>query len=114
MTRHTAPAPTPADELYAQFQRGRTFLEHGRPAEAADILAHVVAVAPGHDAALELYARALSASAQLARAEDALRRLVERRPDDAWARFALARTLERQGKDAHEHRRLAAALGLEG
>ncbi|TAL15190.1 MAG: tetratricopeptide repeat protein [Frankiales bacterium] len=46
--------------------------------------------------------------------EAALRRLVERRPDDGWAWFALARTMERRGSDATQQRRVAAALGFEG
>ena len=117
MSSETAESGTGAlgpDELYAEFRRGELFLEAGQPIEAARILAPVVAAAPGHDAALELYARALFASAQLRRAERALRELVDRRPDDGWARFTLARTLERLGQDGSEQRRLAAALGVEG
>lgn len=44
---------------------------------------------------LELAGRALFRSAQLQRAEDVFSRLVERDPTDAYARFALGRTLER-------------------
>ena len=109
-TRDTVLSP---DEVYDEFRRGQLFLDAGQPIEAARILAPVVAAAPGHDAALELYARALSGSAQLGRAEAALRELVARRPDDGWARFALARTLERLGRDGTEERRIAAALGFD-
>ncbi|RJK97529.1 tetratricopeptide repeat protein [Vallicoccus soli] len=104
------------DDAYAAYREAELLLDAGRAAEAARVAATVVAAAPGDVAALELHARALFASAQLRRAEAALRALVERRPDDGWARFALARTLERQsrGAEAGEHRRLAAALGVTG
>jgi predicted Zn-dependent protease len=101
-------------DLYDAFRQGELFLRAGQPTEAARLLEPVVAAEPGTSAALELYARALSDSAQLDRAEAAFRQLVELRPDDGWAHFALARTLERQGKDGAEHRRVAAALGFQG
>jgi cytochrome c-type biogenesis protein CcmH/NrfG len=72
-----------------------------------------VAAEPGNEAALELLARSYFGSAQLQRAEDALRRLVELAPANGWARRALARTLERQSRhgDAVAHHRVADALG---
>lgn len=105
-------AMTP-ETMYEEFRRAELFFDAGQPAEAARIVAPVVEAAPESTAALELYARALFASAQLRRAEAALRTLVDRRPDDGWARVALARALERQGRanEATEHRRVATALG---
>jgi Flp pilus assembly protein TadD len=102
------------DMLYEEFRRAELFLRAGQPSEAARIVAPVVAAIPESTAALELHCRALFASAQLSGAERGLRELVERRPDDGWARFALARTLERSGRasEAAEHRRVAAALGV--
>jgi Flp pilus assembly protein TadD len=104
------------DGMYAEFRWAEALFELKQPAEAARVLAPVVESAPESTSALELYARALFASAQLGKAETALRQLVERRPDDGWARFALARTLERRGRadEAAEHRRVAAALGVTG
>lgn len=104
---------TTPEMLYAEFRRAEFLFSINQPAEAARVLAPVVDGAPEHTGALELYARALSASAQLGRAERALRTLVERRPDDGWARLALASTLERQSKDddAAAQRRMAQALG---
>ena len=99
-------------ELYDAFRQAELFLRAGQPAEAARLLQPVVEAEPGSNAALELYARALSGSAQLDKAEAAFRLLVDRRPDDGWAHFALARTLERRGKDGAEHRRVATALGF--
>ena len=61
---------------------------------------------------LELAGRAFFRSAQLGRAEDAFARLVDRDPSDAYARFALGRTLERQSRrrEAAVCYRLAAAM----
>lgn len=103
------------DQLYDEFRRGELFLRAGQPAEAVRILEPVVAAAPEHTAALELLARALYGSAQLEKAETALRGLTERAPDDGWGWAALARTLERQGRSAEARvpRRFAAALGVE-
>lgn len=102
------------DTMYREFRRAEFLFEMNQPAEAARVLAPVVAAEPEHTGAFELYARALSASAQLGRAEQALRALLELRPDDGWGRLALARTLERQSKDDEgtTQRRLAAALGV--
>jgi len=104
------------DEVYAEFRCAELHLELGQPAEAARLLEPVVEAAPESTSVLELLGRALFASAQLSRAEEVLRTLVDRRPDDGWAHFALARTLERQGRaaEAAELRRIAAALGLTG
>ena len=103
------------DELYGEFRRAALFLEAGQPAEAARIVQPVVDAAPESTAALELLARALFASAQLPRAEDALRSLTDRCPDEGWGWLALARTLERtgRGEEAGPLRRLASALGVE-
>jgi Flp pilus assembly protein TadD len=101
------------DDLLEAFRRAERFFDAGRPTEAATLLEPVVEAAPESTAALELLARAYFESAQLARAETALLELVARRPDDGWARIALARTLERQGRpdEARGHRRAAEAMG---
>lgn len=104
------------DAMYREFRRAEYLFQMNQPAEAARVLAPLVEAEPDHTGALELYARALFASAQLRRAERALRTLLELRPDDGWARLALARTLERQSRDdeAAAQRQLAAALGQSG
>lgn len=100
-------------DLHSEFLRADLFLAMGQPTEAARILERVVAAGPANEAALELLARAYFGSAQLARAEDALTRLVQIAPANGWARRALARTLERQSRvdDATVHHRVADALG---
>jgi Flp pilus assembly protein TadD len=101
------------DGIYAEFRRAQDYLASGQPTAAARIVEPVVAAEPGNTAALELLARAYFESAQLARAVATLRRLVDAVPDDGWARFALARCLERTSRhdEAAEHRRVAEALG---
>lgn len=111
------PAPVPVvDDAYDAFRRAEVLLAIGRPGPAAELLTPVHFGDPANPTVLELLARCYLGSAQLARAEDALRQLVELTPADAWARFALARTLERRSRhdEAATQRRLAAALGLTG
>ncbi|MCU1693890.1 MAG: hypothetical protein JWM64_2981 [Frankiales bacterium] len=104
-------SPTP-EQVYDLYRYAEKLLRE-QPAEAARVLAPLVEVEPGSTQLLELYARALFGSAQLGRAETALRELVVRRPDDGWARLALSRTLQRRGEvaEAAEHLRVAEALG---
>ena len=100
-------------DLHSEFLRADLFLAMGRPTEAARILERLVAAEPANEAALEMLARAYFGSAQLAKSEDALTRLVELAPANGWARRALARTLERLSRadDAAVHHRMADALG---
>lgn len=100
-------------DLHSEYLRADLFFSMGQPTEAARILVPVVEAEPDNRAALELLARAQFGSAQLQRAESSFTRLVELCPADGWARRALARTLERQGRAeaAGVHHRLADALG---
>lgn len=86
--------------------------------EAGDALGATRALAPllDHDepakSVLELAGRAYFRTAQLRRAEEAFSQLVERDPTDAYARFALGRTLERQARrvEAASCYRIAVAM----
>ncbi|SNR38414.1 tetratricopeptide repeat protein [Blastococcus mobilis] len=100
-------------DLHSEFLRADLFLAMGQPTEAARMLERVVAAEPANEAALELLARSYFGSAQLARSEETLTRLVELAPANGWARRALARTLERQSRaaEAVSHHRMADALG---
>ena len=100
-------------DLHSEYLRADLFLNMGQPTEAARILQPVVDAEPANEAALELLARAYYGSAQLARAEESLSRLVDMSPSNGWARRALARTLERQSRsgEAAVHHRMADALG---
>ena len=100
-------------DLHSEYLRADLFFAMGNPTEAARILTRVVEAEPENEAALELLARSYYGSAQLGRAEESLGRLVALSPANAWARRALARTLERQSRHAEAvaHHRVADALG---
>ena len=100
-------------DLHSEFLRADLHFAMGQPTEAARILVPLVEAEPTNAAALELLARAYFGSAQLARAEETLLRLVALAPANGWARRALARTLERQSRadEASPHHRVADALG---
>ncbi|GII58783.1 hypothetical protein Pth03_71720 [Planotetraspora thailandica] len=100
---------------YDEYQRGRMFFDAKDYAEASRILAPLAEQDPGNHAVVELLARAYFHSAQLGRAEEAFRRLVELNPADGWAHEALARTLERRNRpdEALRHHKLAEAMGVE-
>jgi Flp pilus assembly protein TadD len=102
-------------DLHSEFLRADLLLAMGQPAGAARILEPVTEAEPANQAALEALARAYFGSAQLARAEETLVRLVQLAPANGWARRALARTLERQSRhdEAVPHHRMADALGAE-
>ncbi len=99
-------------EIYDAYVLGRRTYEQGDFAAAARILAPVAEAEPTNRAVLELLGQAYFRSAQLQRAEAAFRRLVELDPVDSWAHAALARALERQGRqqEADTHRRIHAAM----
>ena len=103
------------NDVHSEYLRADLFFNMGQPIEAARVLEGVVAVEPGNEAALELLARSYFGSAQLARAEESLTRLVALAPANGWARRALARTLERQSRqtEAVAHHRMADALGVD-
>ncbi|GAA0207968.1 tetratricopeptide repeat protein [Actinomadura nitritigenes] len=99
---------------YEDFERATLFFDAKDYAGAARLLAPVVAEEPGNRAAVELLARAYFHSAQLGRAEETFRRLVELDPCNGWAHEALARTLERRSRpdEARTYRNLARAMGV--
>ena len=66
------------------YGAGAATISAGTGIPLAEVEAEIDQVAP----------RAEAATSALKTAADALRALVERRPDDGWARLALARTLE--------------------
>ncbi|WP_236241056.1 tetratricopeptide repeat protein [Streptomyces sp. CC228A] len=82
------------------------------PRGAVKLLDSVIAAHPENTAARLLRARAFFMAAQLRSAELEFELVVEREPDNAYAHFGLARTLQRAGRPQHarRHFRLAAAL----
>jgi predicted Zn-dependent protease len=91
------------------------FFDAGDPTGAARLLEPIVDAEPGNAAVRQLLARAYFHSAQLGRAEEQLRVLVDRDPSDHYAHHVLGRTLERVGRPAEalRHLRLAAAMRAE-
>ncbi|MDA8370541.1 MAG: tetratricopeptide repeat protein [Nocardiopsaceae bacterium] len=100
------------ETTYEKFARGQMYFDLGDPIGAAKILAPLAEEEPGSRSILELLGRAYFHSAQLAKAEDTFRKIIELDPCDSWAHIALARSLERQSRDdeAAPHRRMHAAM----
>jgi Flp pilus assembly protein TadD len=101
--------------MYEEFQRAQMFFEARDHVTAARLLAPIVEAAPDNRAAVELLGRACFHSAQLGRAEETFRRLVDLDPCNGWAFEALARTLERRNRpeEARRFRRIAQAMGVD-
>jgi predicted Zn-dependent protease len=99
-------------DLHEEYERAERLLDAGQPIEAADALVPVIAAEPENASVRQLLARAYFHSAQLGRAEQQLRWLIEHDPSDHYAQFVLGRTLERQGRpeQALPHLRLAAVM----
>ncbi|MFX0591502.1 tetratricopeptide repeat protein [Melissospora conviva] len=99
-------------DLLAEYRRAEMYFEAGDASSAARLLEPIVAAEPGNTSVRQLLARAYFQSAQLTRAEEQLRTLVDQNPADHYAHHVLGRTLERQNRpaDALRHLRIAAAM----
>ena len=99
-------------DLLAEYRRATRCFEAGDPSGAARLLEPILAAEPGNTAVRQLLARSYFSSAQLSRAEEQLRELVDRDPSDHYAHHVLGRTLERLNRpvDALRHLRIAAAM----
>ena len=88
------------------------FFDSGDPTGAARLLEPIIEAEPDNSSVRQLLARAYFQSAQLNRAEEHLRELVDRDPSDHYAHHVLGRTLERMNRpaDALRHLRIAAAM----
>ncbi|KIZ18331.1 tetratricopeptide repeat protein [Streptomyces natalensis] len=94
------------------FRAADQLLAARDPRGAIRLLDPVITAHPENTAARLLRARAFFLAAQLRSAELEFQIVLEREPANAFAHFALARTLERAGRpdEALRHFRLAAAL----
>lgn len=105
MTSAANPEPDPSEngdelghEIFRSFRRAESLMAQGRPLDAVQALLPVLAERP-RDASVHLLAgRAFLDSAQLRRAEAAFIRVLEIDPADHYARFALGKALQRQGR----------------
>jgi Flp pilus assembly protein TadD len=95
-----------------RFRTAESMLQSGAPLHALTELEPLLQEQPASRSVLELAARAYFKSAQLVRAEETFAHLVELDPTDAYARFALGRSVERQSRHAEAagHYRVACAL----
>lgn len=102
LTKHPADA----------YHQAWALLEASAPRKALDLLGPALDAEPGSASLRTLRAWAYFQSAQLAKAEEDLRVLVEENPTDVWSRFTLGRVLERQSRydEALPHLRLAAVM----
>ncbi|WP_171167724.1 tetratricopeptide repeat protein [Streptomyces sp. I05A-00742] len=103
--------PTPETHVI-DFRTAERLLDARDPRGAVKLLDSVITSHPDNTAARLLRARAYFAAAQLRPAEREFEHVLEREPDNAFAHFALGRTLVRAGRptEAVRHFRLAAAL----
>ncbi|MBS2965735.1 tetratricopeptide repeat protein [Actinocrinis puniceicyclus] len=98
-----------------RWERAGLMFAEKRYSDAAAELDTLVREFPDHTGARLLLARACYHSAQLRRAEEHLRAVIERDPVEPYAHLMLGRTLERQGRgaDAAPWLRMAGALAGE-
>jgi FMN reductase len=103
---------SPAD-IAEHWERAQALFEARDYLAAAKLLGTVVDEVPAEVAPRVLLARAYYHSAQLRRAEEQLRAVIERDPVEHYAYLMLGRTLERQGRhaEAAPWLRAAAAFG---
>jgi Tfp pilus assembly protein PilF len=94
------------------YQTAHDLLARRFPKEALELIEPALAEDPKNHGLRSLRAWAYMIRAQLGKAEEDLRILVEDDPSDTWARHALGRVLERQSrlKEALPHLRLAAVM----
>jgi predicted Zn-dependent protease len=101
------------ESTFASYRRAETLLSQRRPLDAVQALLPVLAAQPD-DASVQLLAgRAFLDSAQLRRAETAFTRVLEIDPADHYARFALGKSLQRQGRFTEALAQLRMAFAME-
>ena len=102
----------PELDLKERYERAQLFFDAGDYRTAVELLVEVVAAEPSHQASRLLLARAYFYTAQLGRAEEQLRIIIDREPTEAYAHLVLGRTLQRAGRhqEAAPHLRMAAVM----
>lgn len=102
----------PEMDLAERYQRAQLFFDAQDYRTAEALLLDVVTAEPTLQAPRLLLARVYYHSAQLARAEEQLRLIIEREPTEAYAHLMLGRTLQRVGRgtEAVPHLRMAAVM----
>lgn len=100
MTSQPAPGPGPRarNRVFEGFRRAELLLADRRPLDALQALLPALESQPNAPSVHLLAGRAYLDSAQLAKAEEAFCRVLELDPADHYARFALGKALQRQGR----------------
>jgi FMN reductase len=103
------------ESVLERWERAQLLFEARDYIGAARLLAIVVEEVPEQTGPRLLLARAYYHSAQLGRAEEQLRQVIDRDPVEHYAHLMLGRTLERQGRsdEAAPWLRMAAAFAGE-
>lgn len=101
-----------SDGVFESFRRAEMLIARRRPLDALQALSPVLESWPDDVSVQLLAGRAYLNSAQLQRAEQAFVRVLDLDPADHYARFALGKTLHRQGRlaEAHAQLKMAAAM----
>ncbi|MFD7643553.1 tetratricopeptide repeat protein [Kitasatospora sp. NPDC059795] len=110
----TAQANLHAGSVAERWARAQLFFDSKAYADAARILVELVEEAPEQVGPRLLLARSYYHSAQLRRAEEQLRAVIERDPVEHYAHLVLGRVLERQGRHAEAVPYLRLAAAFEG
>lgn len=100
------------DGTFEAFRKAEALLAQRRPLDALRELKQVLAEAGDAPSVQLLAGRAYLGSAQLHRAEEAFRKVLDLDPSDHYARFALGRTLQRLARlpEALAQLRMAVAM----
>lgn len=101
-----------SEGTFEAFRRAEALVAASRPLEALRELLPLLDSEPDSRSVHLLAARAYLASAQFRRAERGFRRVLEIDPSDHYARFALGRTLQRQGRLAEAETQLKLATAM--
>lgn len=94
------------------FRRAEELVSRRRPLEALRALEPVLDVESDQPSVQLLLGRAYFFSSQLQRAESAFLRVLDHDPTDHYARLALGRTLQRQGRLAEARAQLRLAVTM--
>jgi Flp pilus assembly protein TadD len=99
-------------EAYDLFQEGRSRLRRGRAAQATVPLERAKRLEPDKASIREALGIAYFRLRRWEEAESEFRAVLELSPVDDYAHYALARTLEKQGRDAEAngHYKLASSM----
>lgn len=97
-----------------RYRQAVTLFESKQYAEAAALFSALAEADPDSQDVRVYAARSYYHSAQLGRAEEWLRQVIERWPTDAYAHLMLARTLQRAGRaeEGRTYLMMAEAMGL--